>query len=228
MKMYLKNTMLTLLVLLSSVSLGGSGLPRMQDDKTIEKGVLPNGTAYYVVSNSSSKGMADLALVQKTGKGTTDELSAELLAEEVLSGASCMGDGLSPERFFASNAVAAGKDGYAVVGEGRTVYRFRDLMLGKDAGLLDSALVVLMGMADRLAGSEVPQHRKWYATPDNAVIVSGDVDSKEVIRKLRLLSLMTPASESSPRASYQWVESGSSYEVDRDQASDSSVVKGNF
>lgn len=225
MKMYLKNTMLTLLVLLSSVSLGGSGLPRMQDDKTIEKGVLPNGTAYYVVSNSSSKGMADLALVQKTGKGTTDELSAELLAEEVLSGASCMGDGLSPERFFASNAVAAGKDGYAVVGEGRTVYRFRDLMLGKDAGLLDSALVVLMGMADRLAGSEVPQHRKWYATPDNAVIVSGDVDSKEVIRKLRLLSLMTPASESSPRASYQWVESGSSYEVDRDQASDSSVVE---
>lgn len=42
-------------------------LPSLPPDQSITKGFLPNGMAYYLVSNPSAAGMADFALVRKDG-----------------------------------------------------------------------------------------------------------------------------------------------------------------
>ena len=43
-------------------------LPSLPAASNIRAGSLPNGVNYYIVQNSSHKGMADIALVQKVGK----------------------------------------------------------------------------------------------------------------------------------------------------------------
>ena len=42
-------------------------LPSLPPDQSVTKGFLPNGMAYYLVSNPSAAGMADFALVRKDG-----------------------------------------------------------------------------------------------------------------------------------------------------------------
>ena len=53
---------------LLALSSSAADLPKMANDKAVTKGKLPNGMSYYIVANPSVKGMADFALVQKTGR----------------------------------------------------------------------------------------------------------------------------------------------------------------
>ena len=199
-------------------------LPKLPADPSVTKGVLPNGMSYYIVSNPSSKGMADFALVQRTGRVTSPDVRALALAKETLAELPMIGNGISPQKFFSSNGVNPTLDGFVKVDSQSTVYRFQDMLLSQNAASLDSALVVLVGMADKLAKSSGAG--KWYSASDNAIIISGDVDSKAVIQNLKMLSYLTPSSSSQPRSSYTWVSNDtSSYHVQESPFPNLSEIK---
>ena len=207
-----KNLVISLIVLFIAALSNAADLPKLPLDPSVAKGVLPNGMSFYIVSNPTSKGMADFALVQRTGRMTSSDIQAVEVAKDVLADVPMIGYGISPQKFFSSNGVSPGPDGFVRVDDNSTIYRFSDVLLSQKASLLDSALVVMVGMADKLAKSQ--NESKWYSTSDNAIIISGDVDSKSVISKLSILSYLTPVSSSQPRDEYAWVgKDKPSYEI---------------
>ena len=199
-KMRSKHIFISLIYLFLTVTLKAADLPKLPVDPAVTKGVLPNGMAYCLVANPTSKGVADFALVQRTGSRTSSDIQAIALARNVLADVPQIGRGISPQKFFSSNGAYPGPDGYVRVDDEYTLYRFSGMSLTK-ASSLDSALVVLIGMADKLAKAD---QQKWYSASDNAIIISGDIDSKSVVSKLQMLSYITPSADSQPRKSYEW------------------------
>ena len=202
-KMRVKHTFISLMCIFLASFISAADLPQLPKDPAVMKGALPNGMTYYIVSNPSSKGVADFALAQRTGFGTSADIMPVALSKAVLAELPHIGGGVSPQKFFSSNGADPTTDGFVKVDAGSTVYRFSDVLVSKPA-VLDSALVVLVGMADRLAQGLDPDERKWYSASDNAIIISGDVDAKSVASKLGMLSYLTPSSTSQPREKYVW------------------------
>ena len=67
---HIRPIMLIVALMVSSVGAIAQNLHKLPADKSIARGTLKNGTEYFVVANKSVKGMADFALVQRTGKAT--------------------------------------------------------------------------------------------------------------------------------------------------------------
>ena len=70
---------LSILLLLLTFSLGAQPLPSLPAASGVVTGTLPNGISYFLVSNPSSKGRADFALVQKGP--AREDVSRNALAE---------------------------------------------------------------------------------------------------------------------------------------------------
>lgn len=191
--------------LFCSIIMPAQNLPVMAPDKAVKTGTLPNGTSYYIVSNQAIKGMADFALVQKTGTDNLDDTSSfktVSIAREALSVLPRSG-GRSVQDFFMSHGVNPGRDGFVKVAGDATEYRFSNVLISKPE-VLDSALLVLLDMVDRVSDAEDPFLKKWYAPSDQVIIVAGDVDASSVADKMKMISYMTPSSASSPRKGYVW------------------------
>lgn len=207
MKIRTEQILLTLWTLLTAFAVSAQDLPLLPSDPAVSQGVLPNGAAYYIVKNSTTKGTADFALVQKTGTKTDkDTLSAGkavVTAKDALARLPRLG-GSSPQGFMTSHGVTPGKDGFVKVSENATVFLFDNVMLSKNATVLDSTLLVLLDIMDRASYSEDEYVAKWYTPADQAIIVAGDVDSKSVAEKLKYMSFMIPAGKSLPREQYTW------------------------
>ena len=180
-------------------------LPVLSPDKAIKAGVLPNGTSYYIVANPAVKGVADFALVQKTGMDNVPDSSsyrALSVARDALAALPRCGGG-SVQEFFASHGVTPGKDGFVKVTDNTTEFRFNDVLLSSPE-VLDSALLVILDIVDRVSVSDDPFLKKWYAPSDQAVIIAGDVDAASVAGKLKMMSYMTPSLPSAYRKEYVW------------------------
>lgn len=193
--------------LLYSIIMPAQNLPVLPSDKAVKTGVLPNGTSYYVVSNNEAKGVADFALVQKTGTDNlpdTASYKAVSVARDALSVLPRSG-GLPVQDFFMSHGVNPGREGFVKVTDNATEYRFENVLLSSPE-VLDSALLVLLDMVDRVSYAEDPFLRKWYSPSDQALIIAGDVDASAVAQKMKLISYMTPSVPSSPRKEYVWEE----------------------
>lgn len=191
--------------LLSSIIMPAQNLPVMAPDKAVKTGALPNGTSYYIVSNPAIKGIADFALVQKTGTDNLDDTSSfrtVSIARDALCALPRSG-GRSVQDFFMSHGVNPGRDGFVKVSGDATEYRFSNVLLSKPE-VLDSALLVLLDMVDRVSNAEDPFLKKWYAPSDQVIVVAGDVDASSVADKMKMISYMTPSSASSPRKDYAW------------------------
>lgn len=205
MKIYIKQILLPVVGLLIAIIMPAQNLPVLPADPAIRTGVLPNGTAYYVVTNPTVKGIADFALVQKTGTENIPDTAA-YRAVSVAKGAlealpRCLAPSL--QTYVTSHGSLPGPDGFVRVSENATLFHFRDMILDKPS-TVDSTLLVIMDMIDRVSSSEDPFLKKWYSPSDQAVVISGDVKADDVISKLSMLSLMTPAQESHPRLEYSW------------------------
>ena len=199
--------------MLCSIIMPAQNLPVLPIDNALRMGVLPNGMSYFVVTNPTRKGVADFALVQRTGtENISDSASFRTVsvAREALN-ASPRSGGSSVQKFFFSHGVTPGKDGFVKVSEDFTEYRFSNVLLSKPE-VLDSALLVVMDMVDRVSISTDPLVRKWYSPADQAVMIAGDVNAESVAEKLRMISYMTPAVPSSPRKGYVWEEKTASYD----------------
>ena len=193
--------------LLYSIIMPAQNLPVLPSDKAVKTGVLPNGTSYYVVSNNEAKGVADFALVQKTGTDNlpdTASYKAVSVARDALSVLPRSG-GLPVQDFFMSHGVNPGREGFVKVTDNATEYRFENVLLSSPE-VLDSSLLVLLDMVDRVSYAEDPFLRKWYSPSDQALIIAGDVDASAVAQKMKLISYMTPSVPSSPRKEYVWEE----------------------
>lgn len=206
MKIYLKQIFLLVVALLTANVIPAQDLPVLPKDPAIRNGVLPNGMHYYIAANSSIKGIADFALVQKTGtRNIADSLPQRAIsaARDALAHLPrCKG--YSPQSFFTSHGVAPCRNGFVRVHDDATIFCFHDVVLSEPA-VADSVLLVLMDIVDRVSTTEDPFVRKWYSPSDQAIIVAGDVDASDLEYKMRVLSMMTPAAVSSERKKYEWM-----------------------
>ena len=206
MKTRYKQLFACVAALLSAISVPAQDLPLLPGDPAVKQGVLPNGMTYYLSNNPSTKGKADFALVQKTGRLTTgdsaDSYPAEL-ARNTLDYVPRLG-GRSPQDFMTDHGAAAGRNGFVEVTDDATIFRFPGIRLSDGKDMIDSTLLVVMDMTERVTWTEDDYFKKWYVPSDQAIIVSGDIDVNSVAEKLRMLSYMTPKGESSERKEHVW------------------------
>lgn len=187
-------------------------LPKMPVDKAVVSGVLPNGINYYVVANSDTRGMADFALVQKSGSTFGDRVSTSEISDRMLSCLPAL-DNLSPRKFFRRNGVVP-KDGrFISFKNDAAIFRFRNVALAGKASMLDSTLLVLMGMVHSAVDIEDDFARSCYAPSECAIIVSGDVKTADIVEKIKMLSYMIPTRTSVERGVYQWSDKEASFKV---------------
>ena len=175
----------------------------MPVDKAIVNGTLPNGIHYYVVANSDTKGMADFALVQKSGSAISEELM------------SCLPDldSISPRKFFKRNGLVP-KDGkYVSAQNGAAIYRFANVAISGRPVVLDSTLLVLMSMVHAAGNLETHFGQSCYAPSECAIVVSGDIEAKQIIEKIKMLSYMIPSRKSVERTEYRWMDREPSFKV---------------
>ena len=205
-KLYCKYLFLILVGLFCVDKASAQDLPVLAQDPAIKTGTLPNGMSYYIVSNPSVKGVADLALVQRTGLSNTvdtvDSGDPVRIARNALADLHRISPA-SPQDFLVSHGAVPGRNGFVKVTDAATEYHFPDMILSKPA-VLDSAILLVLDIADRAATAEDPFLARWYSPSDQAFILSGDVNASDVEYKLRTLSLMTPAKASLPRKEYVW------------------------
>lgn len=189
-----------------AMTMPAQDIPVLPADPSVMKGVMPNGMAWYVVPNATDKGVADFALVQKTGVNTVaDSLSSYVPAKalDALTSLSRLNPS-SPRDFLSRHGVVPGRNGYVSVSENATVFRFENVPVAENAALLDSTLIMVMDIADRATTTGDDFLRKWYSPADQAVVISGDVEAKTLVQKLTYMSLMIPSLEPASHPDYVW------------------------
>lgn len=184
-------------------------VPVLAEDPAITRGILPNGMSYYIVSDKSVERTADFALVQKTGRKTVADSAdcsgsrAVISAREALAELPHFGSRI-PQDFIMEHGAASGRSGFVSVSDDATVYRFNSVRLGDGRHVMDSALLMLLDVTDKMSSECLNPAARWYAPADQAVIISGDVNAAAVEEKLMVMSLMTAAREPLPRTAYEW------------------------
>ena len=198
-------TLLTLL--LFSITVPAQDIPVLPDDPSVLKGVMPNGMSYYLISNAGVAGVADFALVQRTGRKTAPDSIASRSIEAARESLAYLPrlKNTSPHSYLSRHGVAPGSEGYVKVTDDATIFRLRDVTLS-GTEVLDSTILVLMDIADRANTSGDEFVSRWYTAEVQAIIISGDINAKSVADKLRNMSFMMPSDKSVSRHVHEWGE----------------------
>ena len=156
------------LLSLLTFSLGAQSLPSLPAASGVVTGTLPNGISYYLVSNPSVKGHADLALVQKGP--VREDVSRSALAElpHFQIG--------KPYQYLAKLGVGYDKNGYIRSTEASTTFFFHDVPVGQ-AAVRDTALLLLFDISET-------------CPYEQAIIVCGDIDKDVVRERMTAFSMM--------------------------------------
>ena len=149
----MKRIFLCVIVLMTSSVLASAQLVGiLEDDVRIVRGVMPNGLVYYLVPNSSVKGYADFAFIQRNGVAMEDSSSLGLtyLME-------CMA--LTETHNFPDGAIFSFIDDMGLsrvngleieAGDYHTIYSFNDVPIGKNSSMVDSMLLAMFNMSSAL------------------------------------------------------------------------------
>ena len=171
----------------------------LPDTPDLKKGVLPNGISYYIFQNTSLKGIADFALVQKTGlsdEGPGETGRVKEYAKDLLSWSERLGLD-SPQQMMVRRGAIPREYGYVKVDSTSTVFWFDDVPVLDDPSVIDSTLLVLFDIIDRTNRDDDPFVAAHYSPAKQAVMISGDVDAVSLEQKMKMLSLMVmPRQES--------------------------------
>lgn len=180
-----------------------AGLPALPTASRIKTGVLDNGISYYIVTNATEKGRADIALVQKGGYACDTESTLGSTSVNMMGSLTELPHfkTRAPSDFLSGNCIWPDEKGYAVSYPDATVYRFNNLELGRSKDIVDSTLLLvfdIIGMqAEDLGGRYVPQN--------HAIIISGDVDASAVLGKMNILSMLVANTRPAPvEETYTW------------------------
>ena len=178
---------LSILLCLLPVFLEAQQLPSLPAASGVVSGTLPNGIAYFLVSNPSSKGRADFALVQKGP-------SREDVSRGALSDLPHF-QGERPYQFLAKLGVGYDNFGYIRSTEASTTYFFHDVPVGQ-AAVRDTALLLLFDISET-------------CPYEQAIIVCGDIDKNVVRERMNVFSMMvTPRTRVPEPEPYVWNPSG--------------------
>lgn len=165
------------------------GVKKLPADSKIVTGTFPNGINYYVVSNPAEKGFADFALVYRHSADAGDYVD---VSRTILSNQGRI-QSRSLQKFLSSNAVAPTRKGYVECSDDAVTFRFEEVMLSRSPAITDSLLLAVFGIADELSANAVTTRDSLHFPLENmAVIVSGDVNGKDMVSKMGIFSLMTP------------------------------------
>ena len=149
----MKRIFLCVMILMTSSVLASAQLVGiLEDDARIVRGIMPNGLVYYLVPNSSVKGYADFAFVQRNGLALEDSSSLGMtyLME-------CMA--LTETHNFPDGAIfsfiddmgLSRTDGLEIEAEDyHTTYSFNNVPIGKNASVVDSMLLAMFNMSSAL------------------------------------------------------------------------------
>lgn len=198
-------TVSALLVAITPIIVPAATLPKLPDSDKITTGTLANGIRYYIVTNPTHKGTADIALVQKAGKldepvvhrgGTGVQAMASLTDLPHFSISE-----YSPFSFLKGNSIRPDKSGYVTVSENATIYRFNDLLQANKPDIVDSTLLMvfdIIGRDNRPIG-------QLYSPSDQAIIISGDINAGALLGKMDMLSMFVNKKNGVAREKrYEW------------------------
>ena len=160
-------------------------LPALPAAPQIRTGALDNGITYYLVTNPTEKGKADIALVQRAGTAAEDGHTA---GDGIVRARGALTElphfmTLSPQRFLSRHAIWPSSEGYVTVGSDATVYRFKDITLSYSPEIVDSTMLMIF---DVIASNDSP----LYAPQNQAIVVSGDIDAPALLNKMNMLSML--------------------------------------
>lgn len=207
-----KYFLVSLLAALFPISVPAADLPVLPSSKNISSGKLANGVNYYIVSNPSYKGMADIALVQKTGyadESAGDRGTVNVNMRGSLTELQHFPDH-SPFGYLKGKAVLPSPFGFARARADASVYRFENLIQARKADIIDSTLLLVFDIIGRDGGKMGAS----YAPERQAVIISGDVSEAEIRGKMDMLSMFIAKRQGIRRGDdYEWQESSSSQVV---------------
>ena len=174
---------LSILLLLLTFSLGAQPLPSLPAASGVVTGTLPNGISYFLVSNPSSKGRADFALVQKGP--AREDVSRNALAELPHF------QGERPYQFLAKLGVGYDNFGFIRSTEASTTFFFHDVPVDQ-AAVRDTVLLLLFDISET-------------CPYEQALIVCGDVDKAVVRERMNVFSMMVTPRERVPEPDpYEW------------------------
>lgn len=178
--------------------------PGLPGDPAVMRGTLPDGIAYYIVSNPSEKGMAEFALVRKGAPG--DSLpEAVMEARASITRIPRLENGTARDYIarngFPSTLCRRSPSGQVKVTEDAVIYRFGSFPVAGREAVVDSTLMLLFGIVAAQDSLQVVRPTSSYA-----VVVSGDIDRDAVLSKMKMLSLMVPSRGGNPETdtSYMW------------------------
>ncbi|MBR5923895.1 MAG: hypothetical protein IKZ60_00400, partial [Bacteroidales bacterium] len=118
-----------------SSALSAQQLPTLSQQKGINSGRFANGISFYIVPNTSSKGYANFALVQK-GIDNQEDARAALGYD-----------------FLASKGVGYTRDGFISYSGGSAIFSFEDVPTFQSVAL-DSTIVLLFNLIDKFKGEQ--------------------------------------------------------------------------
>ncbi|MCR5407838.1 MAG: insulinase family protein [Bacteroidales bacterium] len=123
---FAKYVLFALAVLASSITVPAADLPTLPVDKRIIRGTLGCGATYYMVTNPTEKGYADIAVIRREEAPSQDAV-ATLKAD-----------------FFSRMAIAPRQEGYLSDNDGSSVFRYEKVATG-NTEVLDSTLLYTFG-----------------------------------------------------------------------------------
>ena len=127
---HIKYVLFSLALVLSSISVPAADLPTLPVDSRIIKGTLGCGATYYMVSNTSVKGYADIAVIRRE-EAPSQEARRSLRSD-----------------FFSRMGISPGPDGYLSDYDGSSVFRYRHVAF-HNADVLDSTLLYTFSQMSR-------------------------------------------------------------------------------
>ena len=126
----IKYVLFSLALVVSSISVPAADLPTLPVDSRILKGTLGCGATYYMVSNTSVKGYADIAVIRRD-EAPSPEAKRSLRSD-----------------FFSRMGISPGPDGYLSDYDGSAVFRYRHIAF-HNADVLDSTLLYTFSQMSR-------------------------------------------------------------------------------
>lgn len=121
-----KYALFALALAVSSITVPAADLPTLPVDKRIIRGTLGCGATYYMVTNPTEKGYADIAVIRRE-EAPSGEARRTLRAD-----------------FFSRMAIAPRPEGYMSDNDGSTVFRYQKVATGNPE-VLDSTLLYTFG-----------------------------------------------------------------------------------
>lgn len=182
---------------------GAQSLPALPKASEIETGTLPNGIAYYIISNPAAKGRTDYTLVQR-GQKNLSQSRANLSKLPHFRNA-------SPFHFFADNGSGYSANGYISTDSDCTIYSFKDLNISQEAVATDTLLTMIFDIA-----ASQPY--------EQALVICGELNAKSFVEKVKMFSMMvTSRAEYLSKKPYVWSPVAESDAFARDNSLDQSA-----